>query len=43
MTTPCSAKNAAASTRNRAEVSPVSSGRSWLKATRERSSMAVWT
>jgi hypothetical protein len=42
MTTPCSAKKAAASTRNRAEVAPVSSARSWLKATRERSSTAEW-
>jgi hypothetical protein len=41
--TPWSAKQPAASTRNRAEVSPVSSGRSWLQATRERSSMAEWT
>jgi hypothetical protein len=42
MTTPWSAKNSAASTRNRAQVAPVSSGRSWLKATRERSSTAEW-
>ena len=31
MVTPCSAKNPAASTRNRAQVRPVSSGKSWLK------------
>src|SRR4029450_9487610 len=37
MATPWSAKNPAASTRNRAQVRPVSSGNSWLKATRERS------
>jgi hypothetical protein len=40
--TPCSAKNPAAWTKNRAAVAPVSSGRIWLKATRERSSTAEW-
>ena len=38
--TPWSAKKLAASSRNRAAVVPVSSGRIWLKATRERSSTA---
>jgi hypothetical protein len=42
MITPWSAKNPAASTRNRAAVVVFSSGRIWLKATRERSSTAEW-
>jgi hypothetical protein len=42
MTTPWSAKKLATAIRNRAAVVPVSSGRSWLKATRERSSTAEW-
>jgi hypothetical protein len=41
--TPCSAKNPAASTRNRAQVLAVSSARIWLTATRERPSTAEWT
>jgi hypothetical protein len=42
MATPWSAKKLAASTRKRAQVVACSSARSWLNATRERSSMAVW-
>jgi hypothetical protein len=40
--TPWSAKKAAASIRNNAAVAADSSARSWLKATRERSSTAEW-
>jgi hypothetical protein len=40
--TPWSAKKLAASIRNSAAVAADSSGRIWLKATRERSSTAEW-